>query len=225
VFTAKYEGVARWPALPSAEQEAAELAQEYPPSHIVQPLYDAVMRCLRGEPPADVMHFAMHGQFDPEGVDEGLVLLKPKQGGGFTAQYLQPPHVDSVEFGQAPFVFLNACQVGASKDVLGDYAGMAAAFLRAGAAGVVAPLWNVDDRIASALAHEFYEAAYSADPPSVAEVLRRVRARYTRDAAIAGATDSEGHPTIGPTLIAYQLFGHPRLRLVRPPSANGDHHG
>ena len=225
VFTAKYEGVPRWPALPAAEEEAAQLAREYPPSHLVQPLYDAVMRCLRGDPSADVLHFALHGQFDPDGVDEGLVLLAPKQGGGFTAQYLQAPHVDTVEFRQAPFVFLNACQVGASKDVLGDYAGMAAAFLRAGAAGVTGPLWNVDDRIASALARDFYEAVYAADPPSVAEVLRRVRARYTRDAASAGTTDGEGRATIGPTLIAYQLFGHPRLRLMRRQSASGDHHG
>ena len=43
------------------------------------------------------------------------------------------------------FVFLNACQVGAGQRVLGDYAGLATAFLSAGAAGVVAALWNVHD--------------------------------------------------------------------------------
>jgi hypothetical protein len=223
VFTAKYEGVARWPALPAAEQEAAELDRKYPPSNIVKPLYSNVMKCLHGDPPADVLHFALHGQFDPDGVDEGLVLLMPKPGGEFAPQYLQPQHVDSVDFGHRPFVFLNACQVGATKEVLGDYAGMAAAFLHAGAAGVIAPLWNVDDHIASALAHEFYRAAYSASAPSVADVLRRARARYTRAAAIAGATEADGHPTIGPTLIAYQFFGHPRLRLIRHPDADGEH--
>lgn len=225
LFTAKYEGVTRWPTLPAAEQEAADLAQKYPPSTIVQPLYDDVMQCLRGEPQADVMHFALHGQFDPDGIDEGLVLLTPKPGGGFTAQYLQPPHVDAVDFGHAPFVFLNACQMGATKKVLGDYAGMAAAFLHAGAAGVIAPLWNVDDHLASTLARDFYDAAYSADAPSVAEVLRRARAKYTRKTATAAAADPEGHRAIGPTLIAYQFFGHPRLQLMRSPRPNGDHHG
>ena len=220
VFTAEYNNGARWPKLPAAEKEATELAEKYPPSTMVRPLYRNVMDCLEGHPAVDVMHFALHGQFDPDGIDEGLVLLSD-EGGTYTSQYLQREHIEGVDFGHAPFVFLNACQVGAAKDVLGDYAGMAAAFLHAGAAGVIAPLWNVDDRIASALAREFYEAAYSADGPSVAEVLRRVRARYTKDAAAAGAADTEGYPTIGPTLIAYQLFGHPRLRLMRRPDANG----
>ena len=53
---------------------------------------------------------------------------------------------------RAPFVFLNACQVGSAGEMLGSYNGIAEAFLQAGATAVVAPLWNVDDTIAQKIA-------------------------------------------------------------------------
>ncbi|MDP9418513.1 MAG: CHAT domain-containing protein [Actinomycetota bacterium] len=213
VFTAKYTGVPRWPSLPNAEAEAAELEGRYPPAHVVPPLFRDVLRCLEGSPAADVLHFALHGQFDPQGVDEGLVLLEPRSDGKLAAQYLQAEHIRSTTLARKPFVFLNACQVGATKDVLADYSGLAAAFLFAGASGVLAPLWNVDDAVASALSREFYETAYAEpDPPSAAEIVRRFRARFTREAIDAEA------PGASATLVSYQLFGHPRLRLRRSPA-------
>jgi len=211
VLTAKYDGVPSWPRLESAEQESAELATAWTPAHVVQPFFRDVVRCLEGDPAADVLHFALHGQFDPQGVDEGLVLLAPDPAaaGEFVARFLQPDHIRAVSLGRQPFVFLNACQVGAGKQVLGDYAGMAAAFLFAGASGVVAPLWNVDDTVASAIALEFYRSAYADDAVPVAEILRRVRARYTREAVDSGTAG------VSATFVSYQFFGHPRLLLRR----------
>jgi hypothetical protein len=43
----------------------------------------------------------------------------------------------------------------------------------------------------------------------VAEAVRAVRARYTEDVVRAGT------PGVGATLVAFQVFGHPRLRLRR----------
>ena len=34
-----------------------------------------VIDCLTGDPPADVLHFAVHGSYAPEGVLEGLILV------------------------------------------------------------------------------------------------------------------------------------------------------
>jgi CHAT domain len=143
VLTARYERVIRWPQLPEAEAEAASIAAGYPGTVTIEPLYGKVMDCLRGNPEVDVLHVALHGRFDPAGIDQGLVLLAPHAGGGYVAQYLKPQHVESVTMPRPTFVFLNACQVGAGQQVLGDYAGLATAFLSAGAAGVVAALWNV----------------------------------------------------------------------------------
>ncbi|MEZ5093660.1 CHAT domain-containing protein [Nocardioides sp.] len=94
--------------------------------------------------------------------------------------------------------------------MLGDYGGFASTLLRIGAAGVVAPLWNVKDDVAAAVARAFYAATLTADRPvPAAEAMRAVRASYTEEAVRAG-TDGQ-HPT----LVAYQVFGHPRLRLTR----------
>jgi hypothetical protein len=150
VLTARYERVIRWPQLPQAEAEAASIATAYPGTVTIEPLYSKVMDCLRGDPEVDVLHVALHGRFDPAGIDQGLVLLAAQESGGYAAQYLKPQHVESVTMPRPMFVFLNACQVGAGQRVLGDYAGLATAFLSAGAAGVVAALWNVQDLAARA---------------------------------------------------------------------------
>jgi hypothetical protein len=208
VLTAKYVGVTGWPQLPFAEAEAAALADRYPRTAVVEPVFRDVLDCLGGAPAVDVLHVALHGRFDPQGVDQGLVLLAPKANGGFGPQYLKPQHVDAVTMPRPTFLFLNACQVGQGQVALGDYAGLAAAFLRAGASGVVAALWNVEDEVASRVADEFYTSVYGGDgAPSVAEALRRIRATYTAENVDAGTGDSA-------TFVAYQLFGHPRLRLI-----------
>lgn len=211
VLTATYDAVPNWARLVSAEEEGVALVAAWTPAHAIKPFFRDVISCLEGNPPAEVLHFALHGQFDPQGVEEGLVLLAPDPAaaGEFIARFLQPDHVRAVSLGRRPFVFLNACQVGLSKEVLGDYAGMAAAFLFAGASGVVAPLWNVDDTVATGIALDFYRSAYADQPVPVAEILRRVRAQFTRAAVDSGAAG------VSATHVSYQFFGHPRLLLRR----------
>jgi CHAT domain-containing protein len=91
--------------------------------------------------------------------------------------------------------------VGQGDEVLGVYAGMAEAFLFAGASAVVAPIWSVDDKVAHDIALSFYQATLrdGGDTPA-AEVLRRERAKFTRDQQAA-------------TYLSYQFFGHPEMRL------------
>ena len=99
-------------------------------------------------------------------------------------------------------MFLNACQVGSGNLILGDYAGLAAAFLRAGASGVVAPLWSVRDEVARSIALDFYRRCLDADSP--ASALRVARGAF-RDSL----------DTTSATYLAYQYFGHPKMRLRR----------
>ncbi|HVK20073.1 MAG TPA: CHAT domain-containing protein [Actinokineospora sp.] len=207
VVTARYEGVAGWSRLPFAEAEAERLRLAYPPADEIEPLHSAVLDCLEAGPAGGVLHFALHGKYDPENAQDGLVLLAPSDADPtrLVPRFLQPDQIAALAFTTAPFVFLNACQVGAAGEVLGDYSGLAKAFLAAGAAGVVAPLWNVNDEAASTLADEFYQAAYGPEALAPAEILRRARAKVTR-------TDFPAWPA---TTLAYQFFGHPRLRLRR----------
>lgn len=212
VLTADYTGVPGWGRLDAAVAEAAEVARLFdPPAATVAPDLWTVIDMLRGLPtPADVLHLALHGQYDAAGDQEGIVLLTTSSTTGAPmAQFLTPAEVENGALDHGPLVFLNACQVGADERVLGDYAGFASTLLRIGATAVVAPLWNIRDDVASSVARQFYAAALGPGAVPVAEVLRAVRATYTEQAVRAG------DPALHATLVAYQVFGHPRLRLRR----------
>lgn len=207
VVTADYTGVPGWGRLGHAQVEAEEVAALFtPPATQVEPELLAVIDLLRGSPPADVLHVALHGQFDHEGDQEGIVLVR-REGEVAKAQFLTPIQVENGELGTGPFVFLNACQVGADERVLGSYGGFASTLLRIGAGGVLAPLWNIDDDIAADVAREFYALTLGADQLSVAEAMRSIRTGYTESAV------REGAPGASATLLAFQVFGHPRLHL------------
>jgi CHAT domain-containing protein len=183
-----------WNRLLEAEQEAASIASTYSATSVQARTAD-VLDCLAGKPQADALHFAMHGIYDPNSVLNGLVLTD-----GLT---LDPLQVKGNAFNSPIFVFLNACQVGSGNKILGDYSGMAEAFLYAGAAGVVAPLWSIKDTTAHEIAVRFYSEAFAGTPP--AEVLRRERAGFGSAAGTNAAT-----------CLAYIWFGHPSFRLNRP---------
>ena len=217
VLAADYAGVPGWNRLDHAIVEARQVAALFaPPAVTVSPRLPDVVNVLRGVPAADLLHVALHGQFDAAGSQEGLVLLAADTGGAIrTAQFLTPDQVENGRLDGGPFVFLNACQVASDKRVLGDYGGFASTLLRIGATGVVAPLWNVDDDVAAEFARSFYAATWTAtgrdgtlSPTSVAEAVRALRAQYT-EAAVEAQTDG-----VTATLIAFQVFGHPRLRLA-----------
>ncbi|MCD5312342.1 CHAT domain-containing protein [Kineosporia babensis] len=213
VVTARYEGLLGAQPLPHAEVEAARLIEALEPDVVaVRPLFTDVLDLIGGRPAVDLMHFALHGRFDPQGVQGGL-LLPPENTAARTPDVLHENHIRGRRLESSSFVYLNACQVGAGDGrVLGDYGGMASAFLEAGAGGVVAPLWNISDSTAADLAEEFYERCLQGpEQLPVAEFLRQIRARYTE-----GAVRLEA-PGIDATLVSFQLFGHPRLQLVSSP--------
>jgi hypothetical protein len=180
-----------WQRLIDAEAEAADLVR----IHAATPV-DAttvgILDLLRGQPAVDVIHFAVHGTYGADEALDGLILVD--------GSALDPLAVRGTPLHGHPFVFLNACQVGRGNQLLGDHAGLAAAFLFAGAAGVIAPLWSIDDRIAHDIAIRFYERALRGEAP--AEILRTERAAF-RDAPATASS----------TYLAYQFFGHPGLRL------------
>jgi hypothetical protein len=197
--------------LEAAEAEAAELLSEWSGAQEIEPTYAIVRQLLRGSPPADLLHFALHGQFQ-ETVRNGLVLIATDDNGKQTPYYLQPSQIESGRLTRRPFVFLNACQVAAGTKLLGDHAGLAAALLKIGAASVVAPLWSIEDAVAHEIATGFYAETVEApagESLPVAEVLRQGRARFTP------ARIDAGEGAGASTHLAFQFFGHPRLTLRR----------
>jgi hypothetical protein len=177
-----------------AELEAQEIVAAYGALNVTAVSVDVLRIVGRGDPRAELLHFALHGRYDPGGDQDGLILVD--------GEMLEPEAVLGSTLQWAPFVFLNACQVGSGEKVLGDYAGLAHAFIRAGASGVVAPLWSVRDDVARELAVRFYQLLFTGVSP--ADVLRQERSRF-----------KDSPDTVTATFLAYQYFGHPALRVIR----------
>jgi hypothetical protein len=181
------------PRLKEAEAECADLADRYGAARIDADAANVQAYICGDSPTAEIVHFALHGKWDPTGSEEGLVLVDGM---------LSSDQVEGGNLPARPLVFLNACQVGQASEVLGDYAGMAAAFLKAGASAVIAPLWSIDDATARSIALSFYKATLEDGAPP-AEILRRIRAGFKADTTAQSST-----------YLAYQFFGDPRLELV-----------
>jgi hypothetical protein len=192
VITGNYDQPG-WSRLEHAEAEAATLVERYHAIGI-DAVTEPVVGCLLGKPNADVLHFSLHGKYDPTTAKQGLVLID--------GEVIDPLVVKGGSLPEAPLVFLNACQVGTGQETLGDYAGLAESFLFAGAAAVVAPLWSIDDRVASELAERFYARAFAGE--AVAEIVRSERAAF-----------GTGDDPNSSTLVAFQFFGHPAMHLDR----------
>ncbi|NQX13171.1 CHAT domain-containing protein [Microbacteriaceae bacterium VKM Ac-2855] len=207
VITADYTGT-RMDRLVQAEAEATALTAAYTGTiQPIPPYYDDVVACIRGT--VDWLHVALHGKFSQNVGEGGLIVLQSGQDGVATTTTLSDVALRRLRTDpRTPFVFLNACQVGANETVLGDYGGMSASFLSIGASAVVAPMWKIDDVVAHDYATAFYPAAYGGE--SVGEILRRRRAEYVVEPGGADAPH--------PTLLAYILSGHPRLTLTHASS-------
>jgi hypothetical protein len=178
-----------WADLAHARKEAAALVKVYGAQKIGATNRD-MFELLRGVPAADLLHFAVHGRYNPQspGQESGIILTDGKS--------LHANEIAARDLASAPVVFLNACQVGAGQLELGAYSGVAAAFVEAGASAVVAPLWKIDDGIAMDIALAFYRSAAKGE--ALSEVLRAARKPFV-----------DSYDTKSATWMAYQLFGHP----------------
>jgi hypothetical protein len=200
VVWGKYETQAR---LKQAEEEGKTLTSRYKAKH-VNARWGPVTELLEGTPPAQIMHFAVHGTYNPDETDqEGIHLVND--------DLILPDDIAVAKLRtSAPFVFLNACQLGSSSTNLDSYYGTAPSFLRAGASAV-APLWSVDDGTARRISLRFYRQVLGAKPddrPLIGELIRQVRAEIGKKPRSA-------------TYLAYQFYGHPSLRLSWTPTAPG----
>ncbi|WP_194290859.1 CHAT domain-containing protein [Nocardia aurantia] len=211
VVTADYAGVHSWPELTETVREAQRFRELHGPAEEIAATRDSVIDCLEGRIPVDLLHIALHGAYDASLSEDGLVFPVP---GSSEPAFLSALAVLGMRNRSAtPFIYLNACEVGAGDEILGSSVGFAPAVLHTGAIGVVAPIWRVDDHAAADVAARFYDAVYHRHPVPVAEAIRRIRARYTR-AAVAADPKS-----LSPTHVAYLAFCHPGLMLLHLPTS------
>jgi len=191
--------------LPEAESEGAHLQATYGASTLrataaeIDSLFDDRWPSRKQPEPIDALHFACHGAMDLRR-PEGNGILLDEYDTRFTEVLVRGSELVRR---RRPFVFLNACQVGQAEEMIGDYGGMAGAFLAEDARAFIAPLWAVEDELAHTLTVDFYRQTLTEGLP-VAEALRRARARCDLTSEAPAST-----------WLAYIFYGHPRLVLTR----------
>jgi CHAT domain-containing protein len=105
---------------------------------------------------ADVVHFATHALADLRQPLASLLVLPATDGSG-RSTYLTAGQVQDWR-GDADLVFLSACDsaIGPPR-FAGGMPGLQSAFLRAGARGVIATLWPIEDVLAREFSADFYQ--------------------------------------------------------------------
>jgi CHAT domain len=165
----------------------------------VDPAVQAQLDAMLAEKPVGLLHFIAHG----ESGGAAAQSLKLERDAVFNA--IQVRGMEGLEDAcrqKAPLVFLNACEVGRAEPSLVGAGGFAAEFIKAGARGIVAPLWSVRDTIAHDVAVEFYTASLATPERPFADILKDVRAKaYAKD----GGED---------TYAAYCFYGDPLTALA-----------
>jgi len=169
----------------------------------VRPALIAVLDATVNERCPALLHFVGHGVAKEDGsqfleLDPDEVLSETELEGwsglrrGFAAK--------------APFVFLNACDIGrqAPALALGEAGGFAAAFIALGARCVVAPIWSVEDSVAATVARDFYKEVEDSPERPFAEILCDLRRRAYEGDELADS------------YAAYTFFGDP-LAARAPP--------
>jgi CHAT domain-containing protein len=143
-----------------AQEEALSIVQKVPQSRALV-RKDASETALRQYAAGFAyLHFATHGAFNADApLDSALLLAKDERSDGLlTVGKLYAMRFD------ADLVTLSACETGLGKVASGDdVVGLTRGFLYAGAATVVASLWQVDDLATSGLMTRFYDELGSGD--------------------------------------------------------------
>ena len=212
-------GVARWdtlPALPEAAAEAREVARLTSRS-LVRLGRDASEAALKRSPLSDVsvIHFASHAVVDPAGLRGTALLLAP---GGGEDGVVRPEELSALSL-DADLVVLSACATALSGGHAGDEGlrGLVAPLIEAGARGVAATLWAVDDQAQRLLVRRFYQRLARGE--STAAALRGAKLEALRDGVSArdwAALVLWGDPLTRPLGTTRQLGANARTLKDRP---------
>lgn len=108
-----------------------------------------------------IVHFATHALLDNEHPElSGIVLSLVDEKGQQQDGFLRLHDIYNLRL-PVDLVVLSACQTGLGKDVKGEgLIGLTRGFMYAGASGVVASLWKVDDEATAELMKLFYQGLF-----------------------------------------------------------------
>ncbi len=164
-------GLERLPRLRFSGREAEAVAEIVGPRATQELGFDATKAAVVAleSHQIGILHIAAHtvlNDNDPE--QSGIVFsLFDRQGRGQEG-FLSLPEIHRLDL-EAELVVLSACSTALGKELTGEgLLSLTRGFLAAGAAGVVASLWPVDDRATAELMEHFYAALWDAQHPAAA---------------------------------------------------------
>lgn len=165
-------------ALDEAAAEAAMVIANYP-GNIVTPADFETIESALGTSGRSLIHFVCHGEDDQSGIQ----CIHLEAGGKLTSSsVIRMRGIADRLATTRPVVFLNACEVGRGAPALVGLGGFAPAFIRLGAAAVIAPVWSVDDADAHQVARDFYAALKTDRNIPISKIIARIRAKaYDKD--------------------------------------------
>lgn len=149
------------PRLRHTRSEAEAILALVPPDQRIRALdFGATRSALESSDVANVrfLDLATHGFVNGEYPElSGIVLSMVEEGGRPVDGFVRLNHIYNLEL-NADLVVLSACQTALGTQVRGEgLVGVTRGLMYAGAAGVVASLWQVDDQATAALMKAFYE--------------------------------------------------------------------
>lgn len=158
-----------------AEREAKEVASVYPQSAVFLRAKASKPRAMSLSPKYDMLHFAVHAEFNEEDPMSSALLLAPEGGGDGK---LKVGEIFSLNL-KAAMVVLSACETGLGKLSNGDeLVGLTRAFIYAGTPSIVTTLWKVNDRASYELMREFYQHLKTAKK---SEALRQAQLKTMKE--------------------------------------------
>jgi CHAT domain-containing protein len=158
-----------------AEREAREVGNVYPQSAIYLRAEASKPRAVSLSPKFDMLHFAVHAEFNEEDPMSSALLLASE---GKDDGRLKVGEIFSLNL-KTDMVVLSACETGLGKLSSGDeLVGLTRAFIYAGTPSIVTTLWKVNDRSSYELMREFYTQLKSAKK---SEALRRAQLKTMKE--------------------------------------------
>ena len=152
--------------LPNAMEETREFARLAPNAAMLsgpEATYAAVAESMPG---ATLVHFAGHAVFDAAQPARSYLVVAPSEG---RPDRIEAREIAVSDMSTTQLVVLSACAtLRAYGGRSGSFSGLAGAFLQAGAGGVIASDWLVDDDAARELMVEFYRGYSVGQSPAIA---------------------------------------------------------
>ncbi len=149
-----------------------------------------------------VVHLAAHTIIDERPGRGAAVLLSPSDGDD---GLLTPEEIAALDL-RAELAVLSGCRTALADAASGEsISSLTGAFLAAGAGGVVATLWDVDDEATAVFMDQFYWGLSRGERP--ADALRTAKLRLARDKTWGTAAMWSGYVLIGdPPPVARRPF-------------------